>query len=485
MSALTDVAPAVRVCLDNFIPSPEAVACLPEPVARRLLCVPIALYAKGSVKKDELLLASMQPDDAVIHERVIRQLPSGMGVQFVIADESAIRIALDKCYSDLLQGQALLTACSTYSKKSVKQVSELNATVRLVEAILLCAFRERASDIHISPCSDGVRIRFRIDGVLYKRSMLRKVFYAEMVGRIKILGKMDIAVSRQPQDGQFTQLIDNERVDFRTSVFPTVNGENIVIRVLRPSQSQCGIESLELPEHLHQQLLSCLHKPNGLIVFCGPTGSGKSTSIHALLSELDQDSLNIMTLEDPVEKLSSGIQQTSIDTARSLGYAEGLRALLRQDPDVLLIGEVRDASSCQMMLRAVMTGHSVLTTVHARNVFGAIDRIVELGVNRSLLASHLLCIAAQRLVRKQCFHCSGLGTNCGMCRGAGFYGRQALVELLVVTPEIASLIGSAAEHKNILAEAKNSGFIPLREQGELMIQQGVSTKKEMQRVLGV
>jgi type II secretory ATPase GspE/PulE/Tfp pilus assembly ATPase PilB-like protein len=207
------------------------------------------------VKKDELLIASVQPDDEVLHERVTRQLPSGMGVRFVLADESAIRHALEKCYTHSLQGQELLAACSTYSEHSVKQLAESYVTVRLVEAILLCACRERASDIHLSPCSDGVRVRFRIDGVLCKRSMLREGFYAELVGRIKILAQMDIAVARQPQDGQFTQFIDNERVDFRTSAFPIVNGENVVIRVLRPSQSQCGIESLELPDALHQQLL--------------------------------------------------------------------------------------------------------------------------------------------------------------------------------------------------------------------------------------
>jgi type II secretory ATPase GspE/PulE/Tfp pilus assembly ATPase PilB-like protein len=484
VSLLVHAARAKRVCLDNFIPSPEAVACLAEPVARRLLCVPLARCANSLGKKDELLIASVQPDDAVLLERVARQLPIGMAVRFVLADEPSIRHALEKCYTHLPQGQDLLSACSAHTRHDAKQVVELNATVRLVEAILLCATRERASDIHISPSSDGVRVRFRIDGVLCKRSVLRKSFYTELVGRIKIMAHMDIAVARQPQDGQFNQFIDNELIDFRTSVFPTISGENIVIRVLRPSQSQYGIESLELPENLQHQLLSCLHKPSGLIVFCGPTGSGKSTSIHALLSELDQDALNIMTLEDPVEKLIIDVQQTSIDPTRSLGYAEGLRALMRQDPDVLLIGEVRDASSCQMMLRAVMTGHSVLTTVHARNVFGAIDRIVELGVDRNMLASHLLCIAAQRLIRKRCYRCSGLDSNCTVCRGAGFYGRQALVELLVITPEIAALIGSAAEHRIILAEAEVSGFVPLHQQGELLVQLGISTSREMQRVLG-
>jgi general secretion pathway protein E len=484
MNVPAKTAPTIRVCLDNFIPSPEAVACLAEPVARRLLCVPLARYAKSAVHQDELLIASVQPDDAVLHERVIRQLPAGMGVRFVLADESAIRHALEKCYTDLLQGQELLLACSTYASHSVKQVAEPNVTIHLVEAILLCACRERASDIHLSPSLDGVRLRFRIDGVLCKRPMLREGYYTELVGRIKILAQMDIALARQPQDGQFTQFIDNEVVDFRASIFPIVNGENVVIRVLRPSQSQCGIGSLDLPEHLHQQLLSCLQRPSGLIVFCGPTGSGKSTSIHALLSELDQNSLNIMTLEDPVEKLSPGIQQTSIDSSRSLGYPEGLRALMRQDPDVLLIGEVRDGCSCQMMLRAVMTGHSVLTTIHAINVIGAINRIVELGVDRSMLASHLLCIAAQRLIRKRCYCCAGLDSNCALCRGTGFYGRQALVELLVVTPEIASLISTAAEPRIILTEAGRSGFVPLHEQGELLVQQGISTRTEMQRVLG-
>jgi len=485
MSVLADIAPPIQICLDNLIPSPEAVACLAEPVARRMLCVPLARYCERTEHMDELLIASVKPSDAVLYERVSCQLPPGLKVRFVCADEASIRRALEKCYNDLPQGQDMLAACSTHLNQSDFRAAEANAIASLVEAILLCAYRERASDIHLSPCSSGIRVRLRIDGVLCNRSMLREVFYAELVGRIKILAQMDIAVSRLPQDGQFTQLIDNELVDFRTSIFPIVNGENIVIRVLRPSQSQCGIESLELPEPMHQQLLACLQQPSGLIVFCGPTGSGKSTSIHALLSELDHEALNIMTLEDPVEKLSPGIQQTSIDSARALGYAEGLRGLMRQDPDVMLIGEVRDASSCQMMLRAVMTGHSVLTTVHAKDVLGAIDRIVDLGVDRTMLACHLLCIAAQSLIRKRCHRCLGKDSSCVLCHGCGFHGRQAVVELLVVTPKIAALIGSAAEPSIILAEAARSGFVPLYEQGQSLVQQGISTNSEMRRVLGV
>jgi len=469
MSLLAESLSPVPLCLSNFIPSPEAVACMPESVARRLLCVPIARNMKGRVQEEELLIASAHREDAILHERVSRQMPLNMQVRFVLADESAIVLALEKCYSGSLMGRELLAACSNNASSNLIQQLEINVSVQLVEAILLCACRERASDIHLSPCVDGVRVRYRIDGLLCEQYVLRDSFYVELVGRIKILAQMDIAITRQPQDGQFSQLIDNELVDFRTSLFPLVKGENTVIRVLRPRQSQRGVGALELPEKVEGQLLSCLQEPSGLIVFCGPTGSGKSSSIHALLSELDQTSLNIMTLEDPVEQHSPGIQQTSIDSARSLGYAEGLRAVMRQDPDVLLIGEVRDSSSCQMMLRAVMTGHSVLTTVHAKNVFGAIDRLIELGVSREMLASHLLCIAAQRLIRKRCSQCSGVNKKCLLCGGGGYFGRQAIVELLVITSEIAELISSCAERKIVLGAAQRLGFVSLHEQVESLI----------------
>ena len=485
MSAVTGCVSTALLCLENLIPSPEAVACLPEPVARRLLCVPIAKFDKQPTLENELLIASVQPDDVNLHERLMRQLPPGVGVKLVLAGESAIRQGLEKCYANTLRGKRLLEACSISGEDTTSQPNESNTTANLVEALLLYGYRERASDIHLSPHVMGVRIRFRIDGVLSGTIMLRKAFQAELVGRIKILAHMDIAEARHPQDGQFVQFIDNELVDFRASSFPTINGENIVIRLLRPSQLPCGLESLQLPEHLRLQFLACLHKPCGLIVFCGPTGSGKSTSMHALLSELDAESLNIMTLEDPVEKVSPGVQQTSIDASRSLGYAEALRALMRQDPDVLLIGEVRDSSSCQIMLRAVMTGHRVLTTVHANNAMGAIERIIDLGANRSMLASQLLCIAAQRLIRKRCYQCSGLHPQCVVCLGSGFHGRQAVVELLVITPPIVSLISEAAGQQAILEEARRSGFVTLQEQGALLVNQGVSTNHEMHRVLGV
>lgn len=486
MSVATHAPWAPRVCLELFIPSPEAVACLAEPVARRLFCVPVARYKQSVMdNSDVLLIASAQSDDAVLLERLTHQIPHGVAVRLVLANKAQIPQALDKCYANAVQGTQLLLACSAYAHYDGEQELEKNLIVRLAEAILLCACRERASDIHLSPCSDGVRVRFRIDGLLCKRAVLREGLYAELLGRIKVIAKMDIAVSRQPQDGQFSQYIDNVLIDFRASVFPVINGENVVIRVLRPAVSAQGIRSLELPKPIQRQLLSCLYKPGGLVVFCGPTGSGKSTSLHALVSELDQDALNIMTLEDPVEKRMQGIQQTSVDSARSLGYEQGLRALLRQDPDVLLIGEVRDTRSCQMMLRAVMTGHKVLTTVHAGNVFGAIDRILELGIDRSMLASHLVCIAAQRLIRKLCCQCFGHSSACTLCFGTGYYGRQALLELLVVTPHIAALLDDGAALKVIQAEAEKSGFIPLEEQAAVLVKQGVSSHIELQRVFGV
>lgn len=485
MSVADSATPTPVVCLKNLIPSPEAVACLPELFARRLMCVPMALDVVGAERKKELLLASVQPSDVVLRERVIRQLPAEWSVRFVLADESDINPALEKCYSQSLQGRALLNSCLVNAPDADEQYIKTKSAAGIVEAVLLHAYRERASDVHLSRCTDGVRIRFRIDGVLNGRLMLRQEFYSELVGRMKILAHMDIAEARHPQDGQFSQLIDNELVDFRVSLFPTINGENIVIRVLRANATQSGIESLALPAPIQQKLLECLHKPNGLIVFCGPTGSGKSTSLHALLSELDRESLNIMTLEDPVETVSPGIQQTSIDASRSLGYAECLRALMRQDPDVLLLGEVRDSSSCQMTLRAVMTGHSVLTTVHANNAVGAIDRLIELGANRKAVASHLLCIAAQRLIRKRCFACEGVWSDCNVCGGSGFHGRQAVVELLVVTSTLSALISAEAAQQTIIDEAMRSGFVPLSVQADLLVRQGISTSQEVSRVLGL
>jgi len=356
--------------------------------------------------------------------------------------------------------------------------------VRLVESIIYGAYCQRASDIHVSTNSRYVHIRLRVDGVLQTWVKLRLDFAAAIAGRIKVLALMDIAESRQPQDGQFNLLLDGLSVDFRVSSFPTVSGENFVIRVLPSISTQYSLDELGYSKDITGRLSQCLDEPNGLVVFCGPTGSGKSTSMHALIAELDCQALNIMTLEDPVENVLPGIQQTTIDASRGFDYSDGLRALLRQDPDVLMIGEVRDATSAQMMLRAVMTGHKLLTSVHAADAISAIERLSELGVCRQLLASNLLCLVSQRLVRKTCSLCAGQLSQCEQCHGTGYYGRIAVAELVVITSGVASLIADDRDREALAKEAELNGYVPMQLEAKKLCEAGKTTAQEVKRVFG-
>jgi len=463
MSAVPHVVESAEVVsLHNLIPCPEAVSCLSESIARRLNSVPLAVSFDTNTSVRMLLVGVGDVSDLVLQERLTRHLPQGMAVKFVRVDTYTIEVALDKCYESGIAGLTLLEACAFQGPNTKPFSKQAQHIVRLLESIVYGAYCQRASDIHISASIRYVHIRLRIDGVLQSWVKLRLEFAAAIAGRIKVLALMDIAESRQPQDGQFNLLLDGQSVDFRVSSFPTVSGENFVIRVLPSVSTHYSLDELGFSKCIVRRLAQCLNKPNGLIVFCGPTGSGKSTSMQALIGELDRHTLNIMTLEDPVENVLMGIQQTTIDASRGFDYADGLRALLRQDPDVLMIGEVRDANSAQMMLRAVMTGHKLLTSVHAADSLGAIDRLAELGVCRKLL------------VRRRCEE----------CHGTGYHGRIAVAELVEVTAGVASLIAGDHGRDALTKEAELNGYVPMQLQAKNLCVEGKTTSQEVERVFG-
>lgn len=469
--------------LECLIPDPDAVACISETVARRLQCVPLALTHLNPLER-LLLLAIATPQNSNVQEKIVRQLPAGVVADFIYVNDASYEEVLDKCYEEGLAGESLIQQCLHLKKES--QVPDIapHRIVRLVEAILRSACQRGASDIHIASGLNGLCVRFRIDGVLENFAILHSTYMESFIGRIKILSSLDIAETRLPQDGQFMQFVEGRIRHFRVSIFPTVTGENVVVRVLGAESGKYDKNSIFLTEKVKNQLLECLHYPDGLIVFCGPTGSGKSTSLYALLNELDRSALNIMTLEDPVEIVMPDVRQTNIDLAREFGYAEGLRAMLRQDPDVILIGEVRDKQSAFMMLRASMTGHRVLTTVHASDAISALDRLVELGANRELLSRSIRCIVSQRLIRKTCQQCSDIVDPECRCRGTGYYGRQAIMELLRVTPDLSVLIRESAPKEKLQAHARLNGYESLFEQAQTVLDRGITDSKEIHRVLG-
>ena len=475
------------VDLSRLIPSPEAVACVPEATARRLGIVPLGLV-EGHADR-QLLVACADPDNTTKLQRLSRQLSTDCSVLALPVAIDDLQSALDKCYSPALEFEDSLRRCRSQAEAEQLMHSRPGFLVQLLENLLLLSCRLGASDIHLSPERYTLVIRLRLDGVMQTRAIVSKAVHSGLLVRIKVLAAMDIAEVRKPQDGQFSQLIDGHDFDFRISTFPTTHGENTVIRVLDSYQQRDSLASLLLPADIEQTLKRLLQRPDGLVLVCGPTGSGKSTTLHAMLRERNAEELNIMTLEDPVELSASGIRQSTIDADHSLDYAEGVRALLRQDPDVLLVGEIRDSQSCAMALRAVMSGHQVLTTVHANSALAGLTRLRELGAPPALLADNLVAVASQRLIRICCGHCDDRYDAkslmlCPSCHGSGFHGRQAVIELLVVTPELARLIVSGANQEELLHCALRDGFVPLLEQGQRLIDQHLTTASELERVLG-
>ena len=470
--------------LSKFIPSLSATACLSETIARRFNCIPLSIEPRVVSSTRKLKLAIADLPDATVSERISRHLPTGVEPVFSLAGSTHFEEALAKCYAKELQGEALIHRCGYRQVQTDEEIVEPNRVVRLVEAVLHAACLQGASDIHIAVEGDFLDVRFRIDGLIGQFIKL-DIGYAEPVaGRIKILAALDISETRLPQDGQFNLFVDGQSIDFRVSSFPTIRGENIVIRVLGAAFNQAGEITALFSDKVKRSLLKCIQHPDGIFLFCGPTGSGKSTSLYALIAELDSSTLNIMTIEDPVEIVVPQLRQTNIDQARDFGFAEGLRAILRQDPDVILIGEVRDSPSASMMLRASMTGHRVLTTIHASDTFSAIDRLLELGVSRELLSRNLRCIVSQRLVRKVCAQCKTNTINECVCRGSGYQGRQALMEILMITPVMAKLIRAEADKEELLQESRIDGYETLFELAQQLTLHGVTDAEEIHRVLG-
>jgi len=470
------------VVLDKLIPCMDAVALLSESAARRLCVVPMGVERHtGTVT---LMVGSADPGNQIVNERLNRQLDAGTGMRLVKVEASAIPDALDRCYRRGSSATEILQWCASgaTAEKLEQQLPEV--TIRLVESLLVEAIRQRASDVHLSPERNRVHVRLRVDGVLTSFMLLHGSWLSRLIVRLKILSSIDIAESRLPQDGQFSQWIQCAYTDYRVSTFPTVSGENLVLRVMNSRSSMGSLQSLELPYKTVEHLRKAVHKPDGLVVICGPTGSGKTTTLYALLDALDSTALNIMTLEDPVEVVVAGLRQSSVDASRAFDYSDGIRALLRQDPDVLMLGEVRDTQSCKMMLRAVMTGHRVLTTVHAGNALGAIERITELGASTACLAEHLSIVISQRLIRLKCNDCCVVVADCARCQGSGYFGRQVIMELILCSPQLSMQLAKGASIAALQQELASSGFVSLREQAQQLVDKGLTSEEEIQRVLG-
>ncbi len=352
--------------------------------------------------------------------------------------------------------------------------------IRMINALLTQSLREGASDIHIEPFEQTSVVRFRVDGALRDIVRPKKAIHASLISRIKIMSQLDIAEKRLPQDGRITLRVGGKPVDVRVSTLPTGHGERAVLRLLDKSGERISLQSVGMQGDALRELQHLIAQPHGIILVTGPTGSGKSTTLYAALSRLDTSRGNIMTVEDPIEYELAGVGQTQVNAKIDLTFAKALRAILRQDPDVIMIGEIRDFETAQIAIQASLTGHLVLATLHTNDATSAVTRLTDMGVEPFLLSSSLLGVLAQRLVRQLCTHCHGAG--CERCGQTGYAGRSGVFELLVTDDAIRAQIHNKASEADIRQAAQATGMVLMREDGERLVQSGLTSREELVRV---
>lgn len=432
----------------------------------------------------------------------------------VKASEDLITDAINRIYSRTsrvdevmgdIKGEDLsMIATEFESPKDLIELTEEAPITRLINALLLEAVKERASDIHVEPYEKGVEVRLRVDGILRRILSPPKIVQDALISRIKVIANLDIAEKRLPQDGRIKLLVGGKDIDIRVSIIPTALGERAVLRLLDRQAGVMSLESLGLADSILISYKESLSRQNGIILVTGPTGSGKTTTLYASLLKLNTEERNIITVEDPVEYQLAGIGQMHINPKIGLTFASGLRAILRQDPDIMMVGEIRDLETAEISVHASLTGHLVLSTLHTNDAPGAVIRLVDMGIEPFLVASSLVCILAQRLVRLICPHCresykpdaqeiAYLGTDqtpeilyrgkgCDKCLGKGYLGRTGIYELLEVSPEVRKTIVERRDAQTIKDAAISRGFTVLKDDAVEKVLKGITTVEEVLRV---
>ena len=361
--------------------------------------------------------------------------------------------------------------------------------IRMLNALLTQAAKDGASDIHIEPYERSSSVRFRVDGTLREVVQPNKALHAGLISRLKIMAELDISEKRLPQDGRISLRIGGRAVDVRVSTLPSAHGERAVLRLLDKAESKFTLEGLGMSGETLARFDKLVHQPHGIVLVTGPTGSGKTTTLYASLGRIDTATTNVLTVEDPVEYELAGIGQTQVNPKIDLTFAKALRAILRQDPDVIMIGEIRDFETAQIAIQASLTGHLVLATVHTNDAPSTVTRLTDMGVEPFLLSSTLLGVLAQRLVRKLCPHCKKADARgryhpvgCAECGHTGYKGRTGVYELMVADDKIKSLIHSRAAESQLFVAAEQAGLRSMREDGERLVAEGITSAEEVMRV---
>lgn len=490
---------------------PELAAILPASMAGKHRIVPLR-------REGNLLIVAM-PDPTEVLDMDMVQRHIKMEVEPVICTESEYNDLMNSAYG-LASGIGSLLADieevdygttqadgdsddGDESKvRALMDMAEGSTAVRSVDWIITRAVREGASDVHVAPEKTHVQVRLRVDGILKDLPPMPKSMLLSVVSRLKILGRMDIAVTRVPQDGRFTARISGREINVRVSSLPTIHGENIVMRLLDMNALVFKLEQLGMRESDIRKIEKTIKKPNGLILNTGPTGSGKTTTLYSVLALLNRPEVNIITVEDPVEYRIPRIRQVELNTRAGMTFASSLRSMLRQDPDIAMIGEIRDSETATIAIQAALTGHLVLSTVHTNNAIGTISRLIDMGIEPFLIASVLSCVIGQRLVRRVCSSCAepwsppaevlsfwGLSPvpesrfvrarGCHRCRHTGYRGRIGVYEVLLIGEKLQSLIARRASEADLRSAAYEEGdFISMREDAAIKIKNGMTTLEE-------
>ena len=414
---------------------------------------------------------------ATLAERIARVYAGGESSAATVVGEVESAVDLSRLLQDLPAVEDLLEAANDAP------------IIRMLNALLTQAAKDGASDIHIEPYERSSSVRFRVDGTLREVVQPNRALHAALISRLKIMAELDIAEKRLPQDGRISLRIGGRAIDVRVSTLPSAHGERAVLRLLDKSESKFTLEALGMDGAVLSAFNRLVHQPHGIVLVTGPTGSGKTTTLYASLGRIDTATTNVLTVEDPIEYELAGIGQTQVNTKIDLTFGKALRAILRQDPDVIMIGEIRDFETAQIAIQASLTGHLVLATLHTNDAPSAITRLIDMGVEPYLLSSSLLGAQAQRLVRKLCTACRRQDDDgrwhpvgCDKCSHTGYKGRTGVYELMVVDDALRALIHNRAAESELFAAAKTQGFVPMREDGERLVAEGITSLEEVLRV---
>ncbi len=495
------------VDLSHAVLDANSTRIVPQDLARRYSILPLN-YDRS---RHHLTLAMADTFNIVALDQVRALNGGNLDITPVLASENEIARVIEQFYGFELSIDGILQEIETgeLDFESLQSATDeySHPMVRLVNALLADAAQRGASDIHFEPEEAFLRIRYRIDGVLRQVRSLHKSYWPAMVVRLKVISNMNIAESRAPQDGRISMSLVGRQIDFRVAAQPTTHGENIVLRILDRKKGIVPMDKLGLSEENFHLLNLMLARPEGIILVTGPTGSGKTTTLYSVLNHINTEGVNIMTMEDPVEYPMSMIRQSSVNESVKMGFGEGIRSMMRQDPDVILVGEIRDHVTAEMAFRAAMTGHQVFSTLHTNSAVGAIPRLLDIGILPDVIAGNLIGVVAQRLIRKLCKECRQpkiasdlerilLGVQdqpgdvtiysavgCDACEHQGYKGRNSVIEILKITGDMDDLIARRAGMREMLNLAKKGGFKPLAVDACRRVLDGTTSLEEITRVV--